>query len=187
VMSTSQRCRARCLPTETCCQLTQTMPFGPTRCDTQPSPSRAAEGAGSTTAEAGAGGLASPLGSGLAVNRVCGVLSFNPWLRSLGVVVGHPLVQGWLGCAQTAEHLAGVKFGAQGAVEPLDLPGGGRRPWLGQQMLDSAFSAGVSDPLCKGVSLNLNRGGDSGEDTRWSNCWTLARWDGLAGMLMSRG
>jgi RNA-directed DNA polymerase len=47
--------------------------------------------------------------------------------------------------------------------------------------------AGVSDRLCKCVSLNLNRDGDLREDTRWSNCWTLARWDGLDETLMSRG
>ena len=57
VTSTSQRSPARCLPTETCCQATQTIPFGPTLRLTQPSPSRSAARGGSAFAGAGAAGV----------------------------------------------------------------------------------------------------------------------------------
>src|SRR3954468_2639478 len=51
-------------------------------------------------------------------------------VRTLSVVVGHPLIEGLLCCLQGLEHLPGVELDTEGAVEALDLSGRGRRAGL---------------------------------------------------------
>src|SRR6202011_3573270 len=61
-------------------------------------------------------------------------------VRTLHVVVVNPFVQRLLCCLQVAEHLPGVELDAEGLVKALDLPGGGRRAWLGQDVVDSVLA-----------------------------------------------
>jgi hypothetical protein len=83
------------------------------------------------------GGLGGkPLGWGLPAQRL---------VRPSLVVVLHPGVQdllGDLGAGQWRQ--GGQQLLAQGLVEPLDLPGGGRRPDPGEPMGDAVLP---QDPL----------------------------------------
>src|SRR5438105_11699418 len=60
---------------------------------------------------------------------------------SLRVVVGHPLIERLLCRLQIPEHLPGVELDSEGAVEALDLAGGGRRGRLGEDVVDAILPA----------------------------------------------
>src|SRR5216683_4940867 len=72
-------------------------------------------------------------------------------VRPLRVVVGHPLIECLLGCLQGLEDLPGVELDSEGAVEALDLARGGRRAWLGEDVVDSVLAADA-------VEQHLHRG-----------------------------
>src|SRR5713101_9522183 len=61
-------------------------------------------------------------------------------VRTLRVVVANPFVQRLLCCLEVAEHLPGVELDSKRLVKALDLPGRGRRAWLGQDVVDSVFA-----------------------------------------------
>src|SRR3989442_731968 len=62
-------------------------------------------------------------------------------VRTLSVVVGHPLIESLLCRLQIPEHLPGVELHPEGAVKALDLPGGRRRARLGEDVVDSILPA----------------------------------------------
>src|SRR5207253_11101469 len=62
-------------------------------------------------------------------------------VRTLSVVVGHPLIESLLRCLQVSEHLPGVELDAQAAVETLDLARRGRRAGLGEDVVNAVLPA----------------------------------------------
>src|SRR5439155_764655 len=72
-------------------------------------------------------------------------------VRPLRVVVGHPLIESLLGCLQGLEHLPGVELDSKRLVEALDLARGGRRAWLGEDVVDPVLPANA-------VEQHLDRG-----------------------------
>src|SRR5260370_35995041 len=73
-------------------------------------------------------------------------------MRTLSVVVGHPLIQGLLGCLQVPEHLPGVELHPEGAVKALDLAGRSWRARLGEDVVDAVLAAdAVEEDLDRGL------------------------------------
>src|SRR5437899_2278251 len=87
-------------------------------------------------------------GSGVLARLILDVAECLMW--SLRVVVGHPLIERLLCRLQIPEHLPGVELDSEGAVEALDLAGGGRRGRLGEDVVDAILPADA-------VELHLDR------------------------------
>src|SRR3989442_1766634 len=62
-------------------------------------------------------------------------------VRTLSVVVAHPLIESLLCRLQIPEHLSGVELHPEGAVKALDLARGSRRPRLGEDVIDAVLPA----------------------------------------------
>jgi hypothetical protein len=123
------------LPTLTCCQPTLTTPLEATRRLT-PVAVAAVDGLVQVEWWASVGRLGvEPFGRRAAAEGL---------VRAVVVVVVHPGVDDGLGVWDVVEHEVFEAFLAQGAVESLDLAGGGWRPRRGEQMLDAVLPA---DPV----------------------------------------
>lgn len=80
-------------------------------------------------------------------------------VRTLGVVVAHPLIERFLCRLQIPEDLPGVELDSEAAMKALDLARGGRRAGLGEDVVDAVLPA---DPVEEDLDRRL--GEAAGED-----------------------
>src|SRR2546423_5222195 len=80
-------------------------------------------------------------------------------VRTLRVVVADPLIQSLLRHLQIPEHLPRVELDPEGAVKALDLARGGRRAWLGEDVIDAVLAADAVEE-----DLDRRLGKAAGED-----------------------
>ncbi len=136
---TSRSLPAAALPSTICCQSTVITPTEFARLAIQSPSPRAATGL--AVSEVGLIGT----GAVDAVRNTVGRWHHpDALMRSPGVVFENPGIQLVLRCLKRAEYPVGAELGPQLPVEPLDLPRRGRRPRLGQQMLDPVLA---QDPV----------------------------------------